>query len=96
MEKKFLQYDAKGFHVPSLFAKQGVGIAESCGSRLTPSPCSIMYPVLLCLNPKEDDAKFFEFSKKAEDGPSRASGFPKTLPEVPVEFRASAASTNRG
>ena len=28
--------------------KRGVGIAESCGSRLTPSPCSIMFPVLHC------------------------------------------------
>ena len=38
--------------------KRGVGIDELCGSRIPPLP--------------EDDAKFFEFPKIDEDGPSRA------------------------
>ena len=37
----------------------------------------------------EDDAKFFEFSKKAEDGPSQASRLSKTFPKVPIDFRVS-------
>ena len=43
---------------------------ELCGSRLTPSLCFKIVPVFAGLNPQEDDAKFFGFSKKAEDGPS--------------------------
>ena len=35
-------------------------------------------------NPQEDDAKFFEFSKKAEDGPSQAGRLSKPFPEVPI------------
>ena len=41
---------------------------------------------------EEDDAKFFEFSKKAEDGPSRASWLSKTLPEETIFFRVSSGS----
>ena len=54
--------------MPRTQAKRGVGIVEPCGSRLTPSPCSIILPISLRLNPQEDDAIFFEFSKNAEDG----------------------------
>ena len=68
-ENKFLLYD-KG---PGTLAKRGVGSVEPCGSRLTPSPCSIILPVSLCLNPQEDDAKFLDFTKEPEDGPSQAS-----------------------
>ena len=45
--------------------------------------------MLLGLKSQEDDAKFFGFSKKAEDGPSRVGGLSKTFPEVPIEFRVS-------
>ena len=41
------------------------------------------------LNPREYDAKFFEFSKRAEDGPSGAGSRSKTFPEVPIIFRVS-------
>ena len=63
----------KRFQIPGSLAKRGVGISESSASRLTP----VMFPVLRCLNPQEDDAKFFGFTKNAEDGPSRASRFSK-------------------
>ena len=76
----------KGFQIPSPLTKREVGTAESFGSRLTPSPCSMIVPVLLYLNPQEDDAKFLGFSHSAEDGPSRAGRFSKTFPEVPIEF----------
>ena len=52
-------------------------------------PCSIIFPVLPDPNPQEDDAKFFAFSKKAEDGPSPAGRLSKTFPEIPMEFRVS-------
>ena len=48
-----------------------------------------MCPVLPGPNSQEDDAKFREFSKRAEDGPSRAGRLSKTFPEVPTEFRVS-------
>ena len=38
---------------------------------------SIVFPVGACRNPQEDDAKFLEFSKRAEDGPFRASRLSK-------------------
>ena len=40
-------------------------------------------------NPEEDDAKFFGFSKKAEDGPSQTGRLSKPFPEVPIVFRGS-------
>ena len=43
-------------------------------------------------NSQEDDAKFSEFSKKAEDGPSRAGTLSKTLPEVPITIRVSSGN----
>ena len=76
--------------------KRGVGIVELCGSRIPPLPGSILVPVVACRrlfsevarpNPKEDDVKFLEFSKIAEDHPSRAGRLSKTFPEVPVIFR---------
>ena len=36
---------------------------------------------------REDDAKFLEFSKIAQDCPSRAGRPSETSPEVPMEFR---------
>ena len=42
-------------------------------------PCSILFPVVPCPNPQEDDAKFLEFSKRAEGGPSRAGRLSKTF-----------------
>ena len=47
----------------------GLALEELCGSGLTPFRCSIVFPDP---SPQEDGAKFFEFSKRAEDGPSRA------------------------
>ena len=52
-------------------------------------PSSILFPVLPGPNPQEDDAKFFEFSKRAEDGPSQAGKLSKTFPVVLNEFRVS-------
>ena len=60
-----------------------VCVVELCNSRLNPSPC---FTALPDLNPQEDDANFFGFSK-AEDGPSQAGRLSKTFPEVPIEFR---------
>ena len=37
-----------------------------------------VFPVGACRNPQEDDAKFLEFSKKADHGPSGASRLSKT------------------
>ena len=51
-----------------------------------------MFPVLPDPNPQEDDAKFFAFSKKAEDGPSRASKLSKTFPGTPKGFRVSSGN----
>ena len=53
---------------------RGVGIEELCGSRLHSSSTE-----LPDVNPQEDDAKFREFPKRAEDGPSRAGGLSKKL-----------------
>ena len=57
----------------------------------------MILPALPDPNPQEDDAKFFEFSKRAEDGPSRVGSRSKTFPEVPRIFRVCHAATqNRG
>ena len=48
---------------------------------------TIAFPVVSGLNPQEDAARFLEFSKTAEDDPSRASRLSKTFPEVPIVFR---------
>ena len=45
--------------------------------------------VSIGLKLQEDDAKFFEFSKSADDGSPRASRPSKTCPDVPNEFRVS-------
>ena len=41
--------------------KRRVGIVQPCGSRLTPSPCGIILPVPLGLDPQEDDANSLAF-----------------------------------
>ena len=64
-------------------------LQKLCGFRLTPSPCSTICPVSLCLHPQEDDANFFGFSKKADDGSPPAGRPSKTCPDVPHEFRVS-------
>ena len=68
------------------WSKRGFGIDELRGSRLTTFPCSKVFPDP---NPQEDDAKFFGFSKNAEDGRSQSGRPSKTFPEEPNEFRAS-------
>ena len=55
--------------------------------RISSHPFPMFHP-----NPQEDYAKFFEFSKKAEDGPSRAGRLSKTSPEVPMEFHVSSGN----
>ena len=62
-------------------------IVESCGSCLTPSLCSGILLVSIGVNLQEDDAKFFEFSKNAEDGSLQAGRPSKTCPDVPNESR---------
>ena len=47
------------------------------------------YYLLSDPNRQEDDAKFRELSKRAEDGSRPAGGLSKTFPEVPKEFRVS-------
>ena len=44
---------------------------------------------------REDDAKLREFSKRAEDGPSRAGRLSKTYPEVPTVFRSCGSPESR-
>ena len=95
-ENKFLQYDWNGFRVSRPKEKRGVGTAELCRSRITPLQCSIIFPVVVCHHQREDDAKFLEFSKIAEDGPSRASRLSQTFPEVHTTFLYHAAIQNRG
>ena len=41
---------------------QGVGTAELCGSRLTPSPCFMVFPVKPDLNRQEDATPSEQFS----------------------------------
>ena len=91
-ENKFLHYDTEGSKFQYFYLKRGVGIDELCGSRLTPLLCSMIFPVLPGPNPQEDDAKFCEFSKRAEDGPSRASRLSTTFPEVPIVRRVSSVN----
>ena len=79
----------KWLKVPRPCLKHGVGIEELCGFRLTPLQCSLEFPDA---TPQEDDAKFFEFSKRAEDGPSRVSKLSKTFPELPTKFRVSSSN----
>ena len=52
--------------------KRGTVRDELCGSRLTSISGTIVSPENSGLTPREEDAKFFEFSKRAWDGPSRA------------------------
>ena len=95
-EKKFLQYGMRSSGFQHL-DWSGVGVDKLCGSHLTSLPCSIIFPVVPDPNPQEDDAKFSESSKIAEDGPSRASRLSKTFSEVPIALRVSqAAIQNRG
>ena len=54
-----------------------------------------MFPVISGLNPRKDDAKFLEFSKGAEGGPSREGSRSKMFPEVPV-FRKSCGNPESG
>ena len=62
--------------------KRGTGIHGFCGSRLISLSGTIVSRVISGLNPREDDAKFPEFSKRAEGGPSRASRLSKTFPRL--------------
>ena len=65
--------------------KCGTSIDEFCG-------CPFQLLCISCmsgLNPREDDAKFFELWKRAEGGPSRAGSRSKTFPEVPIIFHVS-------
>ena len=58
-----------------------------------------LFPVVPDPNPQEDDAKFPEFSKGAEDGPSRADRLSRTFPAVLhgitcIERQSRIAATN--
>ena len=57
---------------------------EFCGSLFTSLNVLSVDPGL---NPQEHAAKFLEFSKIAEDGPSRAAGLPQTFAELPKVSR---------
>ena len=83
---KFLQYDLMGSRLQCLINTRG-GIDELCGSRLTPPQCSTIFPAVPDPNPQEDDAEFREISKRAVDGPSRASRPSKTFRQTPIVFR---------
>ena len=63
--RKFLQRGTKKFQI------------RDKNSSLTPPPCSMKFPVVPGPNPQEGDAKVCEFSKTAQDSPSRASGVSK-------------------
>ena len=75
--------------VENFLAKRGIGIVGFCGSFLKLSPCSAILPLPIGFNLQEDDAKFFELSKTADDGSPRAGRLSKTCPDVPDEFRVS-------
>ena len=62
IEKKFLRYDAKDSMFQAFSQNEELVLQKPCGFRLTPSPCSTICPVLLCLHPQEDDANFFGFT----------------------------------
>ena len=60
-----------------------------CVSRLISLSGLFVFPSVSGLNSSEEDAKFIEFTKIAEGGPSRAGSRSKTFPEVPTIFRVS-------
>ena len=82
-ENEFRQYDLK---FPAPLWKRGTGIDEFCGSCLVSLSGTIVFPVISGLNPRQDDAKFLEFPKRAE-GLSRAGRLSTTFPEVPIKCR---------
>ena len=45
------------------------------------------FPVVSGLNPQEDDARFHEYSKTGDDGPSRAGRLSKTFCGVSITLR---------
>ena len=69
---------------------------EPCGSCHTPSPCFIILPISIGLNPKENVAKFFEFSKSAEMVHLKHTDFQKSFLKYPMSSVYQAASKNRG
>ena len=79
-EKEFHQYDLT--KTPTTLWKRGTGI-DFCGSGFPSLSGTVMFPAVSLLNPQGDGAKFLDFSKRAEDGPSRADGLSKTFPEEP-------------
>ena len=50
---------------------------------------TVVFPEMSGLHPREDDAKFFESSRRAEGSPPRAKSRSKTFPEGPIMFRVS-------
>ena len=90
-ENKFLQCDTRGSRFQYLDLNVGLVLTNSA-ALVSPSPCSQIFLVLPGPNPQEDVAKFHEFSKRAEGGPSRAGRLSKTFPEVPIEFRVSSGN----
>ena len=58
--------------------------------------CAIVFLVMSGLNPREDEAKFCDFSQRAEGGPSRAGSRSKTFYGVPIIIIVSCAIQNRG
>ena len=73
--------------------KGGGGIERTLWVSSHTLPCSIVF---LDPNPQEDDAKFLEFSKRAEGGPSRAGRLQKRFLRYPWNSVHRAAIQNRG
>ena len=68
--------------------ERGTGTDEFCGSCLISFSGTVLFPVISGFNPREDDAKFLEFSKRAE-GSFSGTQLSETFLEVPKVFRAS-------
>ena len=76
--------------IPWIFHLAILRISSSCTISmifLNASLCSAILLASIGFNLQEDDAKFFEFSKSADDGSPRAGRPSKTCPDVPNEFR---------
>ena len=88
-EDKFLLLDTTDSRSKTSWQSEELVLYNSVFFFLKNPLCSAILLVSLGFDLQEDDAKFFEFSKSADDGSPPAGRPSKTFPEVPNEFRVS-------
>ena len=69
-------------------------LGKSCCSHLTLNAGVVVCSVDSSLTPREEDAKFFQFSKIFWVCPSRADSRSKKFPEIPMIFRVPGGNPN--